>query len=141
LTATPLQNSLLELYGLVSIIDDYAFGDLKSFKSQYGRLAETGAFDELKSRLAPICKRTLRKQVIEYINYTNRIPLVEEFYPFDDEIELYNAVTDYLRKPVCFTCKSTTTHHTNTSKITIILNVCYRTNNAYNEGSPRKTLG
>ncbi len=30
LTATPLQNSLLELYGLVSIIDDFAFGDLKS---------------------------------------------------------------------------------------------------------------
>lgn len=102
LTATPLQNSLLELYGLVSIIDDYAFGDLKSFKSQYGRLAETGAFDELKSRLSPICKRTLRKQVIEYINYTNRIPLVEEFYPFDDEIELYNAVTEYLHKPVLY---------------------------------------
>ena len=35
LTATPLQNSLLELYGLVSIIDDYTFGDLKSFKTQY----------------------------------------------------------------------------------------------------------
>ena len=35
LTATPLQNSLLELYGLVSIIDDFTFGDLKSFKSQF----------------------------------------------------------------------------------------------------------
>ena len=39
LTATPLQNSLLELFGLVSIIDEYAFGDLKSFKSQYTRLS------------------------------------------------------------------------------------------------------
>ena len=29
LTATPLQNSLLELYGLVSIIDEHAFGDLQ----------------------------------------------------------------------------------------------------------------
>lgn len=29
LTATPLQNSILELYGLTTIIDDYAFGDLK----------------------------------------------------------------------------------------------------------------
>ena len=38
LTATPLQNSLLELYGLVSIIDDYAFGDLKSYRSRYTRL-------------------------------------------------------------------------------------------------------
>jgi SNF2 family DNA or RNA helicase len=34
LTATPLQNSLMELYGLVSLIDDYAFGDAKSFRAQ-----------------------------------------------------------------------------------------------------------
>ena len=33
LTATPLQNSLMELYGLVSLIDDYAFGDAKSFRA------------------------------------------------------------------------------------------------------------
>ena len=33
LTATPLQNSLLELYGLVSIIDDFAFGDLKTYRA------------------------------------------------------------------------------------------------------------
>ena len=31
LTATPLQNSLLELYGLVSIIDDHIFGKPKTF--------------------------------------------------------------------------------------------------------------
>jgi len=41
-TATPLQNSLLELYGLVSVIDDYAFGDLKSFKNQFSRLMDKG---------------------------------------------------------------------------------------------------
>ena len=35
LTATPLQNNIEELYGLVSIIDDHYFGDLKSFKAQY----------------------------------------------------------------------------------------------------------
>ena len=38
LTATPLQNSLMELYGLVSIIDDFTFGDAKSFRAQYSRL-------------------------------------------------------------------------------------------------------
>jgi hypothetical protein len=27
-----LQNLLMELYGLVSLIDDYAFGDAKSFR-------------------------------------------------------------------------------------------------------------
>src|SRR5882762_6736940 len=31
LTATPLQNSLLELFGLVSFIDEHTFGDLQSF--------------------------------------------------------------------------------------------------------------
>src|SRR5439155_1234485 len=38
LTATPLQNSLLELYGLVSIVDEYAFGDLRSFRTKFTRL-------------------------------------------------------------------------------------------------------
>jgi len=100
LTATPLQNSLLELYGLVSIIDDYSFGDLKSFKTQYSRVTSTtdeNAFIELKERLKPICKRTLRRQVLEYIRYTNRIALVEEFYPTDEEQRLYDMVTDYLQ--------------------------------------------
>lgn len=35
LTATPLQNSLLELYGLSTLIDDRLFGDLASFRAQY----------------------------------------------------------------------------------------------------------
>jgi len=76
LTATPLQNTLLELYGLVSIIDDFAFGDIKSYKAQFSRVVEQENFTELQHRLAPICKRTLRRQVQEYINYTNRIPIV-----------------------------------------------------------------
>jgi ERCC4-related helicase len=100
LTATPLQNSLLELYGLVSIIDDYAFGDLKSFRSQYSKVNSTpdeGMFQELKERLKPVCKRTLRRQVLEYIKYTNRIALVEEFYPTHEEQRLYDLVSEYLQ--------------------------------------------
>ena len=81
LTATPLQNSLLELYGLVSIIDDYAFGDLKSFRARFARLGNDADFAELKERLRPLCKRTLRKQVLEYVKYTNRHALVQEFVP------------------------------------------------------------
>lgn len=64
LTATPLQNSLLELYGLVSIIDDFAFWDLKSFRSRFARLGNDADLAELKERLRPLCKRTLRKQVL-----------------------------------------------------------------------------
>ena len=99
LTATPLQNSLLELYGLVSIIDDYAFGDLKSFRSQYARLTGHEDFADLKERLRPILKRTLRKQVLEYIKYTNRHALVQEFIPSEEEQRLYDLVSDYLQRP------------------------------------------
>ena len=101
LTATPLQNSLMELYGLVSIVDPYAFGDAKSFSSRFVRQRNNGeAFAELKSRLAPICKRTLRRQVLEYIKYTNRHALVQEFTPSDNEQKLYDLVSNYLQKPV-----------------------------------------
>jgi len=99
LTATPLQNSLLELYGLVSIIDEYTFGDLKSFKAQFARLTTDNNFDELKRRLEPICKRTLRRQVLEYINYTNRSCILQEFTPREDEQRLYDLVSDYLQRP------------------------------------------
>jgi len=99
LTATPLQNSLMELYGLVSIIDDYAFGDAKSFRAQYARITGDHQFTQLKERLTPICHRTLRRQVLEYIRYTNRIPITQEFVPTEEEQILYDMVSDYLRRP------------------------------------------
>jgi ERCC4-related helicase len=100
LTATPLQNSLLELYGLVSFIDEYTFGDFASFKSQFVRLGEEEApnFSDLKERLTTICKRTLRRQVLEYIKYTNRIPLTQEFNPSEQEHVLYEKISEYLQK-------------------------------------------
>lgn len=102
LTATPLQNSLLELYGLVSIIDDYTFGDLKSFKSKYSRLTGENNYDDLKERLKPVCKRTLRRQVLEYVKYTNRKALTEEFVPSPDEQKLYDLVSSYLQRENLF---------------------------------------
>ena len=99
MTATPLQNSILELYGLVSFIDDYVFGDLRSFKSQFGHNLTEKDYMELRRRLQPVCKRTLRRQVLEYIKYTKRIAIVEEFFPSDSEQKLYDMVTDYLSKP------------------------------------------
>jgi superfamily II DNA/RNA helicase len=99
LTATPLQNSILELYGLVSLIDPYIFGDLKSFKSQFSRNVDEENYEDLRNRLQPICKRTLRRQVLEYIKYTERKPLVQEYFPNEDETTLYNWVTDYLQRP------------------------------------------
>ncbi|MCD4779761.1 MAG: DEAD/DEAH box helicase family protein [Candidatus Omnitrophica bacterium] len=117
LTATPLQNSLLELYGLVSIIDDHVFGDLSSFKVNYSRApreqeiyeSELGLVDpkldmftDLKERLKPICIRTLRRQVLEYIKFTKRTPLTEDYFPSDQEIDLYNGMSEFLQRPLLF---------------------------------------
>jgi ERCC4-related helicase len=99
LTATPLQNSLLELYGLVSFIDEHAFGDLKSFRNQFSRLSSDACFDDLKQRLQPICKRTLRRQVLEYIRFTERKAYTQEFVPSKQEEILYEMVSNYLRRP------------------------------------------
>jgi SNF2 family DNA or RNA helicase len=100
LTATPLQNSLLELYGLTSIIDDQVFGDVNSFKQNY--VSGTGEFSDLKERLAPVCHRTLRKDVLEYIKYTKRLPLVEEFTPSSKEQEVYDLISDFLQRDSLF---------------------------------------
>ncbi|MEK7556025.1 MAG: SNF2-related protein [Patescibacteria group bacterium] len=113
LTATPLQNSLLELYGLVSIIDDHVFGDLKSFKANYARVSreqdiyenEVGLvepkqemFVDLRNRLKPVCIRTLRRQVLEYINYTERKPITQDYVPTEQEVELYDGMSEYLQR-------------------------------------------
>ena len=98
LTATPLQNSLLELFGLVSFIDEHTFGDLKSFRDQFANLSQEQVFQTLKARLKPICHRTLRRQVTSYIPFTKRLPMVEEFTPEEGEDRLYNLVSEYLRR-------------------------------------------
>src|SRR5882724_2830137 len=98
LTATPLQNSLLELFGLVSFIDEHAFGDLRSFREQFANLSQEQVFQTLKGRLKPICHRTLRRQVTAYVPFTKRHPILEEFTPEESEDRLYELVSEYLRR-------------------------------------------
>jgi superfamily II DNA or RNA helicase len=96
LTATPLQNSLLELYGLSTLIDEHLFGDLNSFRSQYASAGSS--ISDLRKRLSGFCKRTLRNQVTEYIRYTQRRPITRPFTPSDDEHALYEAVSGFLQR-------------------------------------------
>lgn len=99
LTATPLQNTLLELYGLVSFIDEHLFGDINAFKARYMRGSiENRQLSELRLRLQPICQRTLRRQVTEYVRFTNRIPVTQDFTPTSEEQLLYDRVSSYLSK-------------------------------------------
>lgn len=100
LTATPLQNSLFELYGLVSVIDPHVFGDVASFRDQFlrGGLDDQERNRQLQGRLQPLLTRTLRKQVLEYIRFTQRVPLTQAFTPSDDEHQLYEMVSAYLQR-------------------------------------------
>ena len=98
LTATPLQNNLMELFGLVSIIDPHVFGDEKSFRELFANNPSDEAFADLKNRLSHLCKRTLRKQVLKYIKYTKRHVFTQEFYSTKAEDQLYQRISDYLRR-------------------------------------------
>jgi superfamily II DNA or RNA helicase len=99
LTATPLQNELVELLGLASFVDDALLGTEEAFRLQYasGELDEDRAAD-LKARLAPVVVRTLRRQVKEYVKFTARRSMVEDFAPTAEEQALYDRVSDYLRR-------------------------------------------
>lgn len=97
LTATPLQNSLLELYGLSSIIDEQIFGDLPSFRTRY--INADADLESLQNRIRPFCHRTLRRQVLEYIQYTERRLITRPFEPSDNEHRLYEAISEFLQRP------------------------------------------
>ncbi|MEW6435273.1 MAG: SNF2-related protein [Myxococcota bacterium] len=106
LTATPLQNDLSELFGLVSLLDEQILGPEDAFRAHYpidpehGGLQESSS-KELRTRLAPVVQRTLRRQVREYVKYTNRRSVVEDFTPLPEEQALYEDVSEYLRRNEC----------------------------------------
>lgn len=95
LTATPLQNNLTELYGLSSVIDEHFFGDIKTFRDNYVNNDNT---EDLKERLSYFCKRTLRKDVMEYVKYTERFPIVKKFSASDEEQALYEGLSEFLQR-------------------------------------------
>lgn len=109
LTATPLQNSLMELYGLVSYIDEYAFWNAESFRSQFSK-PDRYKMEELKKRLTPLVNRTLRQQVREYIKFTNRISITQNFEPTDIETELYEKISEFLQREDLMSINSKTKH-------------------------------
>lgn len=104
LTATPLQNSLLELFGLSTLIDERIFGEVSAFRSQY--MSGEVDLNELRDRLRPFCKRTLRQQVVEYIRYTERRPITFPFHPADEEHRFYEALSGFLLREDTFSIPS-----------------------------------
>jgi superfamily II DNA or RNA helicase len=108
LTATPLQNSLLELYGLSTLIDDRLFGDLASFRTQY--INYGGDISSLRERLGAFCWRSLRSQVIEFVRYTERKLITRPFKPTEQEHKLYEAVSSYLMRDETYALPSGQKH-------------------------------
>ena len=95
LTATPIQNSLMDIFSLVSIIDPSILGNEYSFMENY--LYTERRHQDLKERLKCVLHRTLRKDVLEYIKYTNREAMTVAFNPTKAEEDLYHAVSDYIQ--------------------------------------------
>lgn len=94
LTATPLQNSLMDLYGLISFIDPRIFGSEQVFRQRYMKDED---YDGLKRELTPVLYRTLRKDVADYMHFVKRICRTVDFKLSPDEIELYERVNLFLK--------------------------------------------
>lgn len=95
LTATPIQNALTDLYGLVSFIDPRIFGDEKIFNSWF---IEGQDYAGLKKKLSHVLFRTLRKDVAKYISFRKRTCKTVDFVLSDNEIELYQRVNKFLKR-------------------------------------------
>ena len=99
LTATPLQNSLTDLHGLLSYIDPRIFGDEKVFVHRY---VEPQDYEGLKRELAPVLYRTLRRDVGKYMDFKKRECRTIDFRLSPDEAALYYLVNEFLKKPVLY---------------------------------------
>ncbi|MGP1347473.1 MAG: SNF2-related protein [Phycisphaerales bacterium] len=99
LTATPLQNSLLELYGLGWLISDEIFGDRSAFQSRYAHAG--GDLSGLRQRLEQFCKRTLRRDC-GYIPYTKRHAMTHPFTQTVEERALHRDVMDFMSREISF---------------------------------------
>ncbi|MFW0177615.1 SNF2-related protein [Corynebacterium sp. MSK122] len=106
LTATPLQNRLEEIYGLVSIFDPEYFRSIDVFRERYVKAGSTEfSPDDLAERVGQLTKRTLRRDAEKYIRFTKRDPLTVKFQPSQAELDLYDLVNAYLQRDTLYAFK------------------------------------
>ena len=107
LTATPMQNSLAELWGLVQYVEPTGtlLGDIATFRKVFcdedDRTLVPGQEHELQRRLSVVLQRTLRRQAQEFLDrpFTQRRCRLYEYAMSDAERSLYEDVTQYLLEP------------------------------------------
>ena len=111
LTATPMQNSLNELWGLVQYIDrtNTLLGHQPTFKALFcedpsGRRIVPEQSLELQRRLGSVVQRTLRRQAQEFLDkpFVHRQTKLFEYTMTPEERALYDDVTAYLLEPTLF---------------------------------------
>lgn len=99
LTATPMQNALFDVYGLVQYIDERIFYNKAVFSERY---IKNENYLELKDSLKTVIQRTLRKEVAEYIQFSERKEMTIDFELSPLEIELYVMINNYLKKELLY---------------------------------------
>ena len=108
LTATPIQNSLDELWGLLHYVERTGtlVGSLPTFKAlfcagQDGRRLVPEQAPELRRRLTEVVQRTLRHQAQEFLDqpFVGRRAKLYEYSMSPEEKQLYDDVTNYLLSP------------------------------------------
>ena len=99
LTATPLQNSLSDLHGLISFIDPKIFGPEQVFNR---RFIEGQDYEELKQELLPVLFRTLRKDVGKYMDFKRRECITVDFHLTQEESDLYDLVNAFLKRKTLY---------------------------------------
>ena len=110
LTATPMQNSLDELWALVGYIDRTGtlLGDKPTFDQLFNNSNEAGVGPEqanaLQRRLKRVVQRTLRRQAMPYLErpFVGREARLYSYRMSAAEKALYDDVTDYLLEPELF---------------------------------------
>jgi len=97
LTATPMPKHVMDLYGLISFIDDSVLGDADEFYQRYYKREEN--YEELKDLISPFIFRTLRSQVKADVNLPERNILTYSYkLEAKAEIDLNNKLLRYLGK-------------------------------------------
>ena len=99
LTATPMQNSLFDLYGLIQFIDDRIFYSKLVFSERY---IKNEQYDDLRHQVNAVLQRTLRKEVSDYIQFSERKEMTVDFELSLPEVELYMKINNYLKKELLF---------------------------------------
>jgi SNF2 family DNA or RNA helicase len=106
LTATPIQNSLTELWGLVQYVERTGtlLGEIGTFRELFcmpmskNRMLVPEQADELRRRINKVVQRTLRRQASDFLEhqFTARSARLFTYRMSPSERELYDHVTEEL---------------------------------------------